>query len=99
MLDLITDVPFLTNYVIIADDVTLNTRQRHFKGDTVHEAALMQNRKFRLICLNFASTCSSRPNLENEYPHFMFLTINKEDIWSLKSPNHASCPPLLLNVS
>ena len=30
---------------------------------------------------------------------FMFLTINNKVIWSLKSPNHASCPPLLLNVS
>ena len=29
----------------------------------------------------------------------MFLTINSEVIWSLKSQNHASCPPLLLNVS
>ena len=75
----------LTNYVIKADDVKLNTRQRHFKGDIVHEAVLMQNRKFRQICLNLASTCSSRPNYENEYTHFMFLTINNEVIWSLKS--------------
>ena len=52
----------ITNYVIKADDVKLNTRQRHFKGDTVHEAVFVQNRKFRLICLNLASTCSSRPN-------------------------------------
>ena len=59
----------------------------------------MQNRKFRLICSTVVSTCSTRLNLENEYPHFMFLTINNEVIWSLKSPNHASCPPLLLNVS
>ena len=29
----------------------------------------------------------------------MFLTINNEVIWCLKSPNHVSCPPLLLNVS
>ena len=35
----------LTNYVIKADDVKHNTKQRHFKGDTVNEAVLMQNRK------------------------------------------------------
>ena len=46
----------------------------------------MQNRKFRLIDLNLVSNCSSRLNKENEYPHFMFLTINSEVIWSLKSP-------------
>ena len=61
MLDLITDIP-LTNYVIKSDDVKLNTEQRHFKGDTAHEAVLMQNRKFRLIGLNLVPTCSSRPN-------------------------------------
>ena len=52
----------LTNNVIKADDVKLNTKQRHKKGDTVHEADLMQNRKFRLICSNLVSTCSTRPN-------------------------------------
>ena len=44
------------------DDVKLNIKQRHFKGDTVHEAVLMQNRKYRLICSNVVSTCSSRSN-------------------------------------
>ena len=36
---------------------------------------------------------------KNKYPHFMFLIMNNEVIWSLKSLNHVSCPPSLLNVS
>ena len=59
LLNLTADVP-LTNYVIKADDVKLIPSGVIFKGDTVHEAVLMQNRKFRLFCLNLVSTCSSR---------------------------------------
>ena len=49
------------------------------------------NRKFRQIGSNLVSTCSSRPNEENEYLQLMFLTINNEVIGSEKWPNHVSC--------
>ena len=49
---------------------------------------LMQNRKFRLIGSILISKCSFRSNLENEYPHFMFLTTNNEVLWRLKWPGH-----------
>ena len=52
---------------------------------------LLQNRKFHQIGSNLVSTCSSRPNYENEYLQLMFLTINKEVIGSGKWPHHASC--------
>ena len=45
---------------------------------------LMQNQIFRLICSILISKCPSHSNLENEYPHFMFLATNNEDIWRLK---------------
>ena len=99
MLELITDVSLNKLLHRKTDDVKLNNKQRHLNGDTVQDAVLLQNRKFRLIYSNLASTCSTLPNLENEYPRFMFLTINNDVIGSGKWPNHASCLPLLLDVS
>ena len=42
-------------------DVKLNTKQHHLNGDTVQDAVLLQNRKFRQIRSNLVSACSSRP--------------------------------------
>ena len=61
LLKLITDF-HLTNYIIKADDIKLNTEQHHFKGDTVQDVVLLQNSKFSLTRSNFNSTCSPRPN-------------------------------------
>ena len=88
-----------TNNIIKADGVKLIPSRVIWKGDSLEVAVLLQNRKFYQIPSNLVWKCSSHPNLENEYTHFMFLTINHKVIGSWKLPNHASCRPLLLNVS
>ena len=82
MLELITDVRVNKLRHKKTDDVKLHTKQRHLYGDTLQYAILMQTRKFRQIRSNLVSTCSARSNKENEYPHFMFLTMNNEVIGS-----------------
>ena len=42
----------------------------------VDDAVLLQNRKFHQICSFWVTKCSACSNKENEYAHFMFLTIN-----------------------
>ena len=44
----------------------------------VDDADLLQNRKCHQICSILLSQCSARSYYENEYPHFMFLTITKK---------------------
>ena len=48
--------------IIKAGDVKLYIEQRHFKGDTVQDAVLLQKIKFRLTLSNLVPMCSSRPN-------------------------------------
>ena len=45
-------------------------------GDAIDDAVLLQNKKIHQICSILFSKCFARSNSENEYPHFMFLTIN-----------------------
>ena len=80
-----------TNYVIKSRLRQTLYQAASFKWDTVRDVVLLQNRKFRKIGSNLVSTCSSRPNEENEYLQLMFLTINNEVIGSGKWPNHVSC--------
>ena len=80
-----------TNYVIKSRLRQTLYQAASFKWDTVRDVVLLQNRKFRKIGSNLVSTCSSRPNEENEYLQLMFLTINNEVIGSGKRPNHVSC--------
>ena len=80
-----------TNYVIKRRLRQNLYQAASFKWDTVRDVVLLQNRKFRKIGSNLVSTCSSRPNEENEYLQLMFLTINNEVIGSGKWPNHVSC--------
>ena len=80
-----------TNYVIKSRLRQTLYQAASFKWDTVRDVVLLQNRKFRKIGSNLVSTCSSRPNEENEYLQLMFLTINNEVIVSGKWPNHVSC--------
>ena len=84
-----------TNYVIKANDIKRNTKQRHFQSRYCTRCGFVA----KLIRLTLVSTCFHCPKLENEYPPFMFLTTNNEVTGIWKSPNHASSPPLLLNVS
>ena len=80
-----------TNYVIKSRLRQTLYQAASFKWDTVRDVVLLQNRKFRKIGSNLVSTCSSRPNEENEYLQLMFLTINNEVIGSGKWPDHVSC--------
>ena len=80
-----------TNYVIKSRLRQTLYQAASFKWDTVRDVVLLQNRKFRKIGSNLVSTCSSRPNEENEYLQLMFLAINNEVIGSGKWPNHVSC--------
>ena len=80
-----------TNYVIKSRLRQTLYQAASFKWDTLRDVVLLQNRKFRKIGSNLVSTCSSRPNEENEYLQLMFLTINNEVIVSGKWPNHVSC--------
>ena len=61
------------NNCFITKPIWWNTMQRSLNGIAIDDAVLLQNRNFHQICLIFVSKCSNR---ENEYPHFMFLTIN-----------------------
>ena len=56
--------------------IFLNTKHRHLNGDVVDDVVQLQDRKHHPIGSILVSKHSAHSNLENEYPHFILLTVN-----------------------